>query len=166
MKVGAIPLYRGQGGLRVCLVSTSSSRKRFTFPKGVVKRRESWERGALRELSEEAGATGRILMPRHPLVLADEKRPSESVVLYWCEILTIDDAWKEDDLRRRIFCSVNRMPRVKLGRTGKEVFKEIVELGLDGDPRDDSGQLGVVERIRARLLGLRLRTEIDTVTRI
>ena len=164
MKVGAIPLYRSPGGLRVCLVSTSGSRRRFTVPKGVPRRRERWEVGALRELREEAGVSGRILLPRHPLVLAGTRRPSDSIVLYWCEIESVDDTWAEDGFRRRVFCPVDQLPKVRLGGVGRKVFGEILELDLGAGQRPGSGRMGIAERIRAKLSGLAVRADIDAVT--
>ena len=166
MKVGAVPIYRGRDGFKACLVSTAASRRRFTFPKGVARRREAWEKGALRELREEAGVSGRILMPRHPLVLADEKRPSEGIVLFWCEVLEIDDTWSEDKLRRRMFCPADRLPKARLGRTGRKAFGELLALGLGAEPRPGAVEAGVVERIRARLFGLPVRADIDAVARL
>ena len=165
MKVGAIPIYRGRDGLNLCLVSTSASRRRFTFPKGALKRREAWEKGALRELREEAGVAGRVLMPRHPLVLASTKRPSESVVLYWCEVLSVDDKWSEDGMRRRMFCAADRLPKARLGKTGRKVFGEVLKLNLGDEAHAGDVEVGIVGRIRAQLFGLRLRADIDALTR-
>ena len=164
MKVGTIPFRRGPEGLQVCLVSTAHSRKRFTFPKGVAKRREPWRKGALRELREEAGVEGRILEPRYPLVLADEKRPSDGIVLYWCEVLSLDDAWDEDGFRKRIFRPADRLPKEKLGRTGGEVFREILSLDLGDERRAGSVTAGIAARIRAQLTGLRLRPNAGAVS--
>lgn len=161
MKVGTIPLYRGRDGLRVCLVSTTASRKRFTFPKGVVRGREAWQKGALRELSEEAGLEGRVLLPRQPLVLAGRERPSDGIVLYWCEVLSVADAWAEDGARRRMFCPADRLPEVRLGRTGREVFRELLKLDLGGGPGAEAAEAGILARLRARLLGLPPRADID-----
>ena len=161
MKVGTIPLYRGRDGLKVCMVSTAGSRRRFTFPKGVLRRREAWKKGALRELREEAGLSGRVLVPRYPLVLADRKRPSESVVLFWTEVLAIKGTWREDGLRRRKFLPADRMPGIKLGDMGRKVFREILKLDLGREPDAGFDAAGAMGRIRSRLLGLEARPDLD-----
>ena len=175
MRVGAIPFYRGEDGLRVCMVSTSAHRKSFTFPKGVLKRRETWQHGALRELREEAGIEGRVLLPRHPLVLSGLKRPADSIVLYWCEIESVHDKWKEDGMRKRKFFPVDRLPKARLGRTGRKVFREILELDLSPEMGvDDDGGRGAAEApVRAGILGsirsslakLALRPDLDAAGR-
>lgn len=171
MRVGAIPCYRGADGLRVCMVSTSAHRKSFTFPKGVLKRREAWQKGALRELREEAGIEGRILLPRHPLVLSGKKRPADSIVLYWCEIESIHDNWKEDGMRKRKFFPVDRLPKARLGKTGRKVFLEILDLGLDLDHGGDGDtavaptKAGILGSIRSSLAKLAPRPDLDAAGR-
>jgi 8-oxo-dGTP pyrophosphatase MutT (NUDIX family) len=105
----------------------------MTFPKGIVKRGEGWEKAALRELHEEAGCKGRILMRRTPLLISPRKRPKDSSILFWCEIDTVQKSWPERKHRQRIWHTVGSRMNFRLTRNAKKVYKELLDLGLDQD---------------------------------
>ena len=161
MKVGAIPFYLGRNGLQVCLVSTTRDPSNFTIPKGNLKDGEQWSKGAMRELYEEAGITARILMPHTPLIIPDKDIPSEGVIFFWSEVISIAKKWPEKKFRKRVFCSDERKPDVKLSRTGTEVFNEILDLNLGARASQNSQNLDITDWIMSNLDKLRIRADLD-----
>jgi ADP-ribose pyrophosphatase YjhB (NUDIX family) len=105
----------------------------MTFPKGSTKNGEGWERAALRELREEAGCKGQIVMRRMPLALSPRKAPEESCILYWCEIDTVLKSWPEKKQRERIWHTVGEKMDFRLTRNARKIYKELLDLGLNQD---------------------------------
>ncbi len=105
----------------------------MTFPKGATKRGEGWERAALRELHEEAGCKGKILMRRRPMVVSPPKAPEESCVFFWCEIDTVLKSWPAKKQRDRIWHTVGGKKKFRFTRNAGKIYKELLKLGFDQD---------------------------------
>lgn len=153
-------MFRSRHGLQLCLVSTSRNNQILTFPKGLLKKDEPWTKGALRELEEEAGVSGKIILPRTPLIVPNKKLPDEGVILYWCEITGISSTWAEQRLRRRVFYPIDQVPVASLNRTARIAHREILDLNLGEPERSAEASLGLGDWIRTQLLGIRLRPEL------
>ena len=130
MRVGTIPFRAKKGKFQICLISSRSKPGRMTFPKGQVKNNEGWEEAARRELREEAGLKGHILMPRSPLVFSPRKRPVESCIFYWCRVDEVMANWPESKHRDRIWHSVGSKMDFKLTHNARKIYRELLKLGL------------------------------------
>ncbi|MGC6484566.1 MAG: NUDIX domain-containing protein [Candidatus Puniceispirillales bacterium] len=133
MKVGVIPFRLKKDRFEICLIKSRTKPKQMTFPKGMVKRREAWEDAALRELFEEAGCRGNILMRRMPLLLSPRKMPEESCVFFWCEIDEVLKSWPEKKQRERIWHTIGADMDFRLTRNARKIYRELLDLGLDQD---------------------------------
>lgn len=85
---GAVAFRRHAGGVHYLVVSSSDGRHRV-LPKGHIKRRETPEQCALRELREEAGVTGEIVAP---LTAAEYTIPRETVRVRYYLVRATGDA--------------------------------------------------------------------------
>lgn len=151
MRVGVIPFRVEKGRFQICLVSSLSKPDRMTFPKGIVKRKEAWEVAALRELYEEAGCEGEILLRRMPLVFSPRKRPEDSCVFFWCEIKTELNSWPEKKKRNRVWHTLGLDADFLLTRNAGKVYEELLAIGLDQDEREAGAALTAEDLIRQRL---------------
>ena len=150
MRVGTIPFRQKKGKFQICLISSLSKPGEMTFPKGWVKSDEGWVEAALREMREEAGLKGRILMRRRPLVLSPRKRPEESCIFYWCRVDEVKAKWRESRDRDRIWHNVGGKMDFKLTDNAKEIYRELLKLGLD----KEVDAAAIEDWLRGRLLGL------------
>ena len=128
MRVGAIPLLFSEGDLRICVISGSRNSARFTFPKGALKDEETWEKGALRELHEEAGLKGKIIMPKLPLVIKNTREPLQKIILYWVEVEKVAEDWPEKAKRERKFFPIEEVPKEILTDNARKAYKQIIGL--------------------------------------
>lgn len=133
MKTGTIPIFRDDEGLKVGLVSSSRNPQQMTFPKGNLEAGEALIDGALREMREEAGLKGRIILPRTPLVIRDPKIKRASIVYFWCEITMIKHKWPEMKCRDRVFFRFDELPDLALTVSGVALLEAMATIGLFGD---------------------------------
>jgi len=98
LQAGAIPLHRG----KVCLV-TSSSRKRWVIPKGVIDPGFTAKEAALQEAWEEAGLTGELRYRSAGSYVYEKWGGTCHVTVYEMRVTDIADDWPEVDLRDRIW---------------------------------------------------------------
>ena len=131
MRVGVIPFREKQGRFQICLISSISKPERMTFPKGLTNKNEGWEVAALREMHEEAGLVGTIIMRRMPFLLSSRKRPHEACILFWCKIDDVLKSWPEKKLRGRIWHTVGDNMDFRLTRNAGKIYQELLDLGLD-----------------------------------
>lgn len=98
LQAGAIPLHEG----KVCLV-TSSSRKRWVIPKGLIDPGQTAKETALQEAWEEAGLTGDLRYRAAGSYRYDKWGGTCQVTVYEMHVTDIADDWPECDLRDRIW---------------------------------------------------------------
>ena len=156
MRVGVVPFREKKGRFQICLISSLSKPKRMTFPKGLTKKGEGWEVAALREMHEEAGLMGTIIMRRLPLLLSSRKRPDESCVLFWCRIDNELRSWPEKKLRARIWHTVGDDMDFQLTRNASKIYQELLDLDLDQDMDSPDGENLLRQQLRLTPPGARL----------
>ena len=100
LQASAVPYRRRKGEVEFCLI-TSSRKKRWGFPKGIIDPGETAEETALKEAEEEAGLHGRIR--GEPLGEYDYRKWGTvlTVTVYLMEVTAADDDWEEADWRDR-----------------------------------------------------------------
>lgn len=100
-------VYHKKGDELFILLGKSSSYHKWVFPKGIIGdkkgKKESKEEAALREVKEETGITGKILLLLHPIVYwfkADDVKIKKTVYYFLMEYsygeITDHDAEMED----------------------------------------------------------------------
>jgi len=102
---GVIPFQLVGGELRVLMI-TSSSGRRWVFPKGIIEDDLSPEESAAEEALEEAGVEGKVLS--HSLGRYERKKwdGTVSVEMFPMRVTRIFDRWTEDSFRQRKWLSV------------------------------------------------------------
>jgi phosphohistidine phosphatase len=122
----AVP-YRWRGGeLEFCLVTTSRKR-RWGFPKGIVDPGETPRKTALKEAWEEAGLRGRVEGRALGQYIYRKWGSRLVVAAYLMRVVDEADDWEEARLRKRRWFPANRA-RSKLARKGQaDLFRLAVE---------------------------------------
>jgi 8-oxo-dGTP pyrophosphatase MutT (NUDIX family) len=89
---------------KICLV-TSSNRKRWVIPKGVIDPGQTAQETALQEAWEEAGLVG--LLDQEPLgsFLYEKWCGTCHVVVFRMQVTDVAASWPERDLRQRLWAS-------------------------------------------------------------
>jgi len=105
-QAGVIPFRRQavSQDIEVCLI-TSTSGRRWGFPKGIIEHGDSPQAAAIKEALEEAGLHGEIV--GDPLGdFRYEKWGADLIVtMYLMEVSNCDDHWAESNLRERAWLS-------------------------------------------------------------
>lgn len=106
-RIGVIPWFVGEGGLRVVLVRSADG-DRWVLPKGRPKKGMTKRDLAALEAWEEAGARGRF-SPRAPIdVTLHRAEGVQPLRLYPLAIHKLADRWPERRIRRRKVVSAKR----------------------------------------------------------
>lgn len=94
------------GGVEFCLV-TSIKKGRWGFPKGIVDPGETPQQAALKEASEEAGLSGRILGAE--LGSYDDFKWGRDLIVtgFLMQVTGVADTWLESGMRRRAFLTAD-----------------------------------------------------------
>lgn len=124
MSAGCFAFRHHKKQMQLLLVQSASDGDFWTLPGGAVKRNESLSRAATRELWEEAGAKGKILV-RHQPLYAERKR-GRVRFCYSYFLLRVDDLakkWPEAKKRKRQWVAVADMGEVKLTHKGEILMK-------------------------------------------
>jgi len=102
-QASAVPYRRQDGRVQFCLI-TSSRKKRWGFPKGIIDPGETPEETALKEAEEEAGLHGHI--EGDPLGQYEYRKWGTvlSVTCYLMQVTAADDDWEEAAWRGRSWC--------------------------------------------------------------
>src|SRR5688572_20178235 len=95
-----IPYRRTDEGLKVLLI-TSSRRKRWIIPKGLIEPMMSAAESALREAYEEAGIEGDISAAPIGSYMYPKWGTTCVVAVFLLEVRTVLDAWPEAAVRQR-----------------------------------------------------------------
>lgn len=100
LQASAVPYRKRDGQVEFCLITTSK-RKRWGFPKGIIDPGETPRETALKEALEEAGLHGRL--KGDPLGHYQYRKWGTllSVTCFLMEVTAADDDWLEADARGR-----------------------------------------------------------------
>jgi ADP-ribose pyrophosphatase YjhB (NUDIX family) len=106
-QAGAI-VVKGNGRRRRVLVVTNKEKKRWIFPKGTVKKKETSEEAAEREAEEESGVKGRVIA----YVGATEFEEDDELIRvdYFLLAATSESKMLED--RERRWCKPEELPQL------------------------------------------------------
>jgi phosphohistidine phosphatase len=102
----AIPFRYREGRLEVCLI-TSSQKRHWTFPKGVIDPGDSDAHTALKEAREEAGLSGKIVGEPIGGYAYEKWGRTLLVTVRLMQVTGVADDWDEAHLRERLWASVD-----------------------------------------------------------
>lgn len=128
-QASAVPYRFREGQLEFCLITSSSGRK-WAFPKGVIGKGESPAQTALKEAAEEAGLKGEI--HGKPLGKYEYSKLGRSltVVVMLMRVRKAAPHWDEADIRERQWVAaedaVTIVERPRLRRFLREAVKRLV----------------------------------------
>lgn len=99
-QASAVPYRKRDGRVEFCLI-TSSRKRRWGFPKGIIDPGETPRETALKEALEEAGLHGRL--EGDPLGQYQYRKwgTTLSVTCFLMEVTAAEDNWEEADVRQR-----------------------------------------------------------------
>ena len=100
---GVIPFQRRANDTAFCLITTSSGR-RWTFPKGIIERGDSARETALKEALEEAGLHGTLVDDVIGSFEQTKWGQTFRVAVYLMEVTSEDRVWEEQGFRQRRWC--------------------------------------------------------------
>lgn len=118
---GVIPYRFKQGVLEILLI-TSQHRKRWVIPKGVIEPDLTAVESAIQEAWEEAGLTGRASEQTIGSYIYYKWGGICHVEVFLFEVKTAFFSWPEDDLRDRVWLSVEEASR----RVEEEDLKKLI----------------------------------------
>jgi 8-oxo-dGTP pyrophosphatase MutT (NUDIX family) len=128
-QAAAVPFSEG----RVCMV-TSSSRRRWVLPKGLIDPGHTPGEAALVEAWEEAGLLG-TLDPEPLGSYVYEKLGREChVLVYRMTVTEVRDAWPEKGMRERVWLA----PRDVLERVEEPGLRDILRLTFSAMQRESA----------------------------
>lgn len=116
-QAGVIPVLDG----RLCMVS-SSSRKRWVFPKGQIDASHTPGAAALLEAWEEAGLVGALDPEPIGNYVYEKLDRQHHVLVYRLRVLDVRDDWPERGLRERVWLSVEEA----LERTEEPALRDLL----------------------------------------
>lgn len=120
-QASAVPYRFREGEIELCLI-TSSKKKRWGFPKGIIDPGETPVETALKEAKEEAGITGGIQSPPLGSYEYHKWGRSLSVIVMLMEVSETLAVWEESWLRERRWTSLGEAVELLDSRRGLEYF--------------------------------------------
>ncbi|MFO7906623.1 MAG: NUDIX hydrolase [Planctomycetota bacterium] len=106
-QASAVPIRFRDRETEFCLI-TSSGKRRWGFPKGIIDPGETPTETALKEAEEEAGVTGEIRNPPLGTYEYHKWGRSLSVLVMLMEVHESLDAWEESWLRERRWLKIDQ----------------------------------------------------------
>jgi len=122
----AVPFRRRRGKLEFCLI-TSSSGKRWGFPKGIVEDGDSPEETALTEAWEEAGIQGHLVGDPIGSFRYRKWNSDLEVVAYLIEVTRSVATWDEADVRERCWVSIDEAFEI----AGRRAYRDLLKAACD-----------------------------------
>ncbi|MHB1033683.1 MAG: NUDIX hydrolase [Pirellulales bacterium] len=121
----AVPYRRNDGHLEFCLITTRQG-NHWGFPKGSIEFGHNGVQTALKESHEEAGLHG--VIEGQPLGRFQYNKGYGllSVTVFLMQVTRADDAWEEDQLRKRCWCSADEARQ----RIDREPVRQLLETAL------------------------------------
>lgn len=127
-QASAVPYRFRNGQLEFCLITSSSGRK-WAFPKGIIGKGESPAQTALKEAEEEAGLTGEIRGRPLGKYQYSKLGRSLTVIVMLMRVRKAAAQWDEADIRERRWVladdAVAVVERPRLRRFLREAVKRL-----------------------------------------
>jgi 8-oxo-dGTP pyrophosphatase MutT (NUDIX family) len=127
-QASAVPYRYRDGRLEFCLI-TSSTRRKWAFPKGVIGKGESPAQTALKEAAEEAGLKGEICGKPLGKYQYSKFGRSLTVVVMLMKVRKAAARWDEADIRERQWVAADEaatfVDRPRLRRILREAVKRL-----------------------------------------
>lgn len=155
-KSGGIPIKIEDGKLYICLVTSSTDRKKYIFPKGNLDAGETPMQTAMRESHEEAGISGQVI--NAPLMFNDDKS------FYLADKISIGDfmyypiwvekthkKWEEKHLRKRKWVEANEILERKRYKHLYNAILTLAQAALWPDAQDEKNMREKMDTIRQML---------------
>lgn len=134
-QAGAIPYRRCGDRLEFCLI-TSSSGKRWGFPKGIIDPDETFVETALKEAEEEAGLLGHVVGEPLGSYQYHKWDTSLTVIVVLMEVAHSRDDWPEAYVRRRRWVTAEQARELLSQPALQELLDAAVERLPDRRPSD------------------------------
>jgi phosphohistidine phosphatase len=125
-QASAIPFRYRDGALEFCLI-TSSSGRRWGFPKGIIDPGMSPTDTALQEAYEEAGIRGHLTDGPLGSYRYEKWGTSLDVVVYLMEVTEVYNSWPECEIRARAWLTADEALRC----LDREELRELLGVALD-----------------------------------
>ncbi len=110
-QASAIPFRCHEGTVQFCLI-TSSSGRRWVFPKGLIDPGDTYQETALNEAHEEAGLRGVLSDEPLGFYVHHKWGTDLTVVVMLMEVTEVDDHWLEEDFRTRRWAPADEARRL------------------------------------------------------
>jgi 8-oxo-dGTP diphosphatase len=128
-------VYRKKGEELYILLGKHSGYHKWVFPKGIIgdkkgKDKESKEEAALREVREETGITGKIMLLLHPVIYwfkADDEKIKKTVYYYLMEYMYGDTADHDTEMEDVQWVHVDKVNEMLTFAGEKRVWTEARE---------------------------------------
>ena len=132
-KIGAIPFKITDDGLSILFV-TSQTRKRWIFPKGNLKAKESRKKACKREAFEEAGVKGKVLkkFPVTTVIGKSQNNKIDHQLVTYFPLHVLEEAvtWPEAKERDRIWVPLDEAKSL----LDDEDYLQLLEWFMDISP--------------------------------
>ena len=126
-QASAIPFRRRGEVVEFCLI-TSSSNKRWGFPKGIIEGDDTPEMTALSEALEEAGLHGRIVGGPVGEYRYQKWGTDLDVTVFLMEVTKVDVDWQEAGIRERAWLSPAKAVDTISNEEVRALFQEALNI--------------------------------------
>ena len=100
-QAAAIPFRRAGKKLEVCIIRRKGAKRKWGIPKGFIDRGDTAKETALKEASEEAGLTGKVIGDPIGTYEYEKWGTKLEVSVFLMEVKGEDEDWDEADFRER-----------------------------------------------------------------
>lgn len=120
---GVVPYTIIDGKLKFLLVTTRTG-KRWTIPKGNIKKGLSASESALEEAEEEAGVSGEIIKPNIGFYTYEKSGRNYRVKVFLLRVTRVEDLWPESSFRKRKWASPKKAAAVARFKRLEKILKQ------------------------------------------
>lgn len=125
-QASVLPFRYRQGQLEFCLI-TSTGKRRWSFPKGVIDPGETPPQTALKEAAEEAGLRGEICGKPLGTYHYSKMGRSLKVVVMLMKVRKVASKWDESDQRERQWVTCRKATRLVSRTQLRKLVREAIK---------------------------------------
>lgn len=125
-QASVLPFRYRQGQLEFCLI-TSTGKRRWSFPKGVIDPGETPPQTALKEAAEEAGLRGEICGKPLGTYRYSKMGRSLKVVVMLMKVRKVASTWDESDQRERQWVTCRKAARLVSRTQLRKLVREAIK---------------------------------------